>query len=113
MNVYHFDKDTGDYTGTTEARVDPLEYKLLVGTELANRLNAKKALAGPDLRKRAAVVLTEAETTANLPPPVKYLLPANATFDAPPSPIPDGSIARMTRGLWTIVEKPVEPVKGE
>ena len=70
MKIYHYDGTTKEYTGSSEARLDPLELEI-------NK--------------------TE-----------RWLLPANATFDAPPTNEP-GTMVVMTEDGWRVVPIP-EPV---
>ena len=61
MLNYHYDPETKQYTGSTEARPDPMEYELQIAQYLFQKGNPKK-----------------------LPSPVKFLLPQYATRVAPP-----------------------------
>lgn len=69
MKIYHYDTTTKEYTGSSEARLDPLELEI-------NKIE-------------------------------RWLLPANATFDAPPE-CPDGKMIVMEGG-WKCVNIPVPP----
>lgn len=73
MKIYHYDGFTKEYTGSSEARLDPLEMEI-----------------------------NQTE---------RWLLPANATFDAPPE-CPEGKMLVMDNG-WKQVDIPapiIEPV---
>lgn len=106
MQIYHYDHVTKIFTGTTQARPDPLEYQKMIAAELASRLTAKQDRI-QDLREKAQVILTNSERTQNLPAPQKFLLPANATFDAPPSVVPPDHAAYFIRGVWNVDLIPV------
>lgn len=101
MKVYHYDRETGELIGSSDAAPDPLEYKALVETARIAAQERKDART-KDLRKRTP--LTDAEFVP--PPPEKFLIPAAATAIAPPT-VPKGKAAFFENGAWTLRAKEV------
>jgi hypothetical protein len=130
--VHHYHPQTGHHLGSSEAHVDPAEHALRQRVLVAEREAAAKgryalaaqavgrpAAAGPEWSPEqrsaldaawnayvAEVETAKAEATALAP--IDFLLPAHATFDAPPAP-PEGKAAAYRDGGWTHVD--LEPVE--
>jgi hypothetical protein len=84
MIVYHYDPVTMAYTGSEDARPDPLEHRELITIHLENGGHPEQ-----------------------IPAPEKYLLPANATFFPPPV-LRKGEIAVFDpkKTKWTVQAAP-------
>lgn len=85
MLIYHYDADTGQYTGSSEARADPMEYELQIAKFLFNKGNPKR-----------------------LPEPVKFLVPQYATTLAPPDKYAPTKAPFFVNGVWILQDLPPE-----
>lgn len=91
MKVYHFDSETGAYLGSSEAAVDPLEHEAHVrGIHAEGLKKAREANRPYDFANTFIA-------------PVHFLLPANATFIAPPIASP-GYEEVFADGKWGVRE---------
>ena len=83
MIAYHYDPDTKQYMGSTDARPDPLEYELQIAQYLFQKGNPKK-----------------------LPQPVKFILPQYATFLPPPEMYAATKAPFFLNGAWVLQDLP-------
>lgn len=98
MQIYHYHRDTLEYAGASEARVDPLEH--------ANHVKAVHAVEKDKAEKNGRRFDPASHTVE----PKHFLIPAFATAIAPPE-ITEGKRARFVDGAWQIsdIEKPDVP----